>query len=104
MTDRYDGPAALRLDDGRTFEVEAKLATHVDDLQIRTWEGSATAADIGVLRAALGQGGALVLPDGREGEVHVVDIQVRAGQPGVLVRLHGAGAAPYGDRGLDTPG
>lgn len=94
--DRYVGPATLRLDDGRTFEVEAKLATHVDDLRISTWEGSATTGDLRVLRrTVMGQGGVLVLPDGREGEVQVVDVQVHADDPDVLVRLHGAGPAPY---------
>ena len=97
MTDRYSGPATLRTDNGHTFDVEATVATHVDDYQIRSWEGRVTTTDLRVMSAALPTANrcTLTLPGGREGDVHVVHVELRPDQPGVLLRLHGSGPAPY---------
>ena len=91
MSLRYSGPATLHAD-GRTFDVEAVLSTNTSD-GTYSWGGRLTTLDIGALAAAK-RGGTLTLPGLPDAEVHVVLAEPDP-DGGVLLRITGAGRAPY---------
>lgn len=94
MSLRYSGPATLRTD-GRTFDVQAVLFTNTSDGSY-SWHGSLTTPDPSALRAAR-QGGTLTLPvpGDPSAELHVVVADLDTERGGVVLRVHGAGRAPY---------
>lgn len=98
MSLRYSGPATLRTDSG-AFDVEAVLSTNTSD-GTYSWGGRLTCSDVAALRTAK-QGGTLTLsvPGEPAAEVHVV--LAEPADSGVLLRITGAGRAPYEQR---TPG
>ena len=92
---RYDGPATLRTRLGLRIELFVHLHTDNEGPLIE-WGGSGTTHDLRVLGVVNeGMGGTLVLPDAREGDIYLPNIQIDADKPGVQLRLQGSGPAPY---------
>lgn len=93
MADRYAGPAALRIEDITFALVDVSLETHTSHGTYR-WDGHGSTNDIRALDVQ-GKGGALTLPNGREGQMHVAAAEPDTTRGGVLLHLHGGGPAPY---------
>lgn len=95
----YSGPATLHVNDV-TLDVKAELRTDVGE-GVYSWGGRLTTSDPAALRAA-GWGGTLTLPvPGAPGRtVHVPAVEI--GDSGCLLRVHGAGRAPYEQDGEVT--
>lgn len=98
--DRYSGPATLRAE-GQAFDVQAVLSTNTAH-GTYSWYGRLVTPDVAAL-ALRGQGGTLTLsvPGEPSGEVGVV-VADPGPDGGVLLRIHGAGRAPYGQDGEIT--
>lgn len=86
----YRGFATLH-DVDLAIDLTVDLVT-TDDGLTYSWDGRGTTDDLRALNAS---GGTLVLPSGHEGVVHVAHTEITANEPGVLLRLHGGGPAPY---------
>lgn len=90
MADRYRGPATLH-DGDLAVELAVDLVT-TDDGMTYSWDGRGTTSDLRALNARCGK---LVFPHGHEGVVHVAHTEITDYEPGVLLRFHGGGPAPY---------
>ena len=89
----YEGPATLH-SDGVELPVQVRLSTTLSTTY--SWQGRATTPELAALTMR-GQGGTLTLstPDQPAGEVHVAVAELDPDHGGVVLRLHGAGRAPY---------
>lgn len=92
MSTSYSGPATLHIN-GTVIDVHAKLTTDVSE-GVYSWGGRLTTSDPAAVRVA-GWGGILTLPVPASSDrpVHVVAVEL--GDSGCLLRVHGAGRAPY---------
>lgn len=94
MATSYAGPATLQVGYAE-WQVDVRLATTVGVTY--SWEGSASTTELSAL-GTQGGGGTLTLPGHGSGEVHVAVTELHPGG-GVILRLHGAGRAPYEEDG-----
>lgn len=93
MSDRYNGPALLRLEDGREVQTQAIYQIRRPLLGLASWGGSAI---VDPSEAPMPQQAEIRLPNGDHGEVLITNMsmEVDSTGPRAMLSFMGNGAPP----------